>query len=125
MAKRILVIDDDAQILAVAAASLRMVGKWEVVTATSGPDGLSQALAARPDAILLDVMMPGMDGPATLRQLKAEPATAAVPVVMLTAVLGADGRPPVFDRPVAAVIAKPFDIMGLAGEVAAAMGWDL
>ncbi len=125
MVKRILVIDDDAQIRAVASASLSLVGMWDVLSASSGADGVAQAAAAQPDAILLDVMMPGMDGHATLRQLRASPATADIPVIMLTASVGADGQAPVFDQPVTAVLAKPFDIMGLAADVAAALGWDL
>jgi len=125
MTKCVLVIDDDPQIRAVASASLSLVGNWEVLAAASGADGVAQATASGPDAILLDVMMPGMDGPATLRQLQASPATSHIPVIMLTATLGADGGPPVFDLPVAAVIPKPFDIMGLASQVAAALGWDL
>jgi len=125
MTRRILVIDDDAQIRAVASASLSLVGKWDVLTAASGPDGIAQATQQRPDAILLDVMMPGMDGTATLRALRASPATANIPVIMLTATVRADGGPPVFDFPVEAVIPKPFDIMGLADQVAAAMGWDI
>ena len=125
MVKRILVIDDDAQIRGVASASLSMVGGWDVSMASSGPDGIAQATAEQPDAILLDVMMPGVDGRATLRELRSTPATAGIPVIMLTATLGSDGLPPVFDQPVTAVIPKPFDIMGLAEKVAVAMGWDL
>jgi CheY-like chemotaxis protein len=125
MTRRILVIDDDAQIRAVASASLTMVGMWEVVTASSGEEGIAQAAAGQPDAILLDVMMPEMDGHATLRRLRASPATAEIPVIMLTAAVGADGSALVFDQPVAAVLRKPFGIMGLAGDVAAALGWDI
>ena len=123
--KRVLVIDDDAQIRAVASASLSMVGKWDVCTADCGAEGVARAAADQPDAILLDVMMPGMDGPTTLRALRASPTTAGIPVIMLTAVVGADGQAPVFDQPVAGVLGKPFDIMGLAGDVAATLGWNL
>jgi len=125
MTRRILVIDDDAQIRAVASASLSLVGKWDVLTAASGPEGIVQATEHQPDAILLDVMMPGMDGTATLRALRASPGTADIPVIMLTATLGADGGPPEFDDRVEAVIPKPFDIMGLADQVGAAMGWEI
>jgi len=124
MAKRVLVIDDDAQIRAVASASLTMVGQWEVLTACSGAEGVARAQAELPDAILLDVMMPDMDGPATLKAIRGSAATAGIPVIMLTASLGADGGPPVFDLPVSAVIAKPFDIMALAKQVEAALGWE-
>ena len=71
MAHRILVIDDDAQIRAVASSSLSLVGMWDVLTASSGAEGVAQATTGQPDAILLDVMMPGMDGHATLRELRA------------------------------------------------------
>ena len=125
MTRCILVIDDDAQIRALASASLRTGGSWEVLSASSGAEGIARAEADRPDAILLDVMMPGMDGPATLRRLRASPATVDIPVIMVTATTGSDGGPPVFDQTVTAVIPKPFDIMGLARQVAAALGWEL
>ncbi|MGI8810570.1 MAG: hypothetical protein ACR2KK_22515 [Acidimicrobiales bacterium] len=70
-------------------------------------------------------MMPEMDGHATLRGLRESTSTDGIPVIMLTAALGADGCAPSFALPVAGVLAKPFDIMGLAGDVAALMGWDL
>lgn len=124
MAKRILVIDDDSQIRAVAEASLEMVGKWTVLTASSGAEGVALALADVPDAILLDVMMPDMDGPTTPERLRASTTTAAIPVIFLTAAAGPDSGVSMSDLPVTAVIAKPFDIMGLAGQVAAALGWE-
>lgn len=125
MARRVLVIDDDAQIRAVASASLTLVGKWEVMTASSGAEGIERAQADLPDAILLDVMMPGMDGHATLEGLRASPVTAGIPVIMLTAApLGVDGGVLVSGPGAVAAIAKPFDIMGLAGQVAAALGWE-
>lgn len=123
--RRILVIDDDAQIRAIASACLNLVGKWEVLTAASGAEGIAQAAEHRPDAILLDVMMPGMDGTATLRALRAARETAGIPVIMLTATVGVDGGPAAFDDRVEGLIPKPFDIMGLAGRVAAAMRWDI
>jgi len=125
MAKRVLVVDDDPQMRAVASASLSMVGKWEVQTASSGAEGIALAEASPPDAILLDMMMPDMDGATTLRGLRASAATARIPVIMLTAAAGPDGEAAVLDQPVTAVIAKPFDIMGLAGRVAAELGWEL
>src|SRR5438270_3979641 len=102
MAKRILVIDDDAQIRAVASASLTMVGRWEVLTASSGADGIAQAAAEQPDAILLDVMMPDMDGRATLAVLRSDPATAHIHVIMLSASVGPGGAASVLDLPVTA-----------------------
>jgi CheY-like chemotaxis protein len=69
----------------VAKVSLELVGQWEVLTAGCGRDGIDRARAERPDAILLDVMMPDMDGPITLSQLQADPTTRDIPVVFLTA----------------------------------------
>lgn len=122
-ARRILVIDDDDDIREVAQTSLELVGGHEVLTAASGGDGLASARAERPDAILLDVMMPGMDGPATLRRLRAEPATRAIPVVLLTAKVRADDRAFFAGLDVAGVISKPFDPVGLPTQVAATLGW--
>ncbi len=120
----VLVVDDDQQIRELAAASLGLVGGWEVLSAGSGAEGVALAASRQPDAILLDSMMPGMDGRATLATLRAGPATGHIPVVMLTAEAGPGGAAFVPDLPVAAVIAKPFEIMGLADRVAAALGWD-
>ncbi|MFN2521599.1 MAG: response regulator, partial [Candidatus Limnocylindria bacterium] len=111
-------------IRAITSASLKMVADWEVSTASSGAEGIAKAESDLPDAILLDVMMPGMDGPTTLERLRASATTAGIPVIMLTAAVGADGRTPVSGPSATAVIAKPFDIMGLAGQVAGALGWD-
>jgi CheY-like chemotaxis protein len=77
MSHRILIIDDEDDIREVAALSLETVAGWEVMTANSGAQGLARAIEHQPDAILLDVMMPGMDGPTTFRELRKNPATAA------------------------------------------------
>ena len=77
MARKILIIDDEDDIREVAALSLESVAGWDVIVASSGAQGLARAAEQRPDAILLDVMMPGMDGPTTFRELRKNPATAA------------------------------------------------
>ena len=71
MTRRILIIDDEDDIRQVAAMSLETVAGWDVVLANSGKQGIERASAEQPDAILLDVMMPEMDGPTTLLKLKA------------------------------------------------------
>ncbi len=124
MTRRVLVVDDEDHIREVAATSLELVAGWQIVTASSGPEALRLAGAEKPDAILLDVMMPDMDGPTTFRQLRAAPSTAAIPVILLTAKVQAGDRHRFDDLGVAAVISKPFDPMALASEVAAALGWD-
>ncbi len=121
LTRRVLVIDDDAQIRAVVTASLGLAG-WEVLVARGGAEGIALAAAERPDAILLDVMMPDVDGPATLDALHSGPATSSIPVIMLTASAGRT-EAAAFDHPVVGVIPKPFDIMGLPSAIAAALGW--
>ena len=85
MQRRILIIDDDDDIREVAALTLEMVAGWNVVTANSGANGIQRARQENPDAILLDVMMPGMDGLEVCKRLKSDPATRYIPVVMVTA----------------------------------------
>ena len=70
MSHRILIIDDEDDIREVAALSLETGAGWDVAMASSGAQGLVRAAEYRPDAILLDVMMPGMDGPSTFRKLR-------------------------------------------------------
>ena len=79
MQHRILIIDDEDDIREVAALSLETVAGWQVFVANSGSQGLARAIDLQPDAILLDVMMPGMDGPTTFRELRKNPATARIP----------------------------------------------
>ena len=121
-AKRVLLIDDEDDIREVAQLCLEIVGKYDVVTASSGAEGIRRAAANQPDAILLDVMMPGMDGPTTYKGLRANPATSHIPVIMFTA-KALD--PASADRGLEGlnVISKPFDPMQLPGQVARALGW--
>ena len=83
--KRILVIDDEAPIREVVAASLQKLGGWEVVLAASGQEALQQIDITPPDAIVLDVIMPEMDGLTFLKYLRADPVAQSIPVVLLTA----------------------------------------
>jgi CheY-like chemotaxis protein len=123
MSRTILLVDDEDDIREVAQMSLEMTAGWEVHTAPSGADGLRMAAELKPDAILLDVMMPGMDGPATARALKAAPETAGIPVILLTAKVQAADRRRFDDLGVAGILAKPFDPMSLAEEVRGVLGW--
>lgn len=123
-AKRILIIDDAEDIREVAQVSLEVVGGWEVLTASSGIEGVAKAVAQQPDAILLDVMMPDQDGPTTFLQLQANSATQHIPVILLTAKALAGDRRMFADLGVVSVIAKPFEPMSLASQVAKLLGWD-
>ncbi len=121
--RRVLIVDDEEDIRAVAALSLETVAGWTVITATSGADGIRRAAEEQPDAILLDVMMPGMDGPTTFQHLQQNPSTRHIPVLLLTAkVQGADQRR-FAGLGVAAVLSKPFDPLTLADQVSSALGW--
>jgi len=123
LARKILIIDDEDDIREVAALSLETVAGWEVIRASSGAQGVARAAEHRPDAILLDVMMPGMDGPSTFRELRRNSTTSAIPVLLLTAkVQGTDQRR-FADLGVEAVLFKPFDPLTLSRQISSALGW--
>jgi CheY-like chemotaxis protein len=123
MSHRILIIDDEDDIREVAALSLETVAGWEVLTANSGVQGLARAIEQQPDAVLLDVMMPGMDGPTTFRELRKNPATAHIPVVLLTAKVQSSDQRRFADLGVNAILFKPFDPLTLATQISNALGW--
>lgn len=124
MTKRVLIVDDEDDIREVAQLSLEMTAGWAVLAASSGAEGLRLARAERPDAILLDVMMPEMDGPATFERLQADPETRSIPVVLLTAKVQAGDQRRLAELGVAGVLSKPFDPMQLASDVARVLGWE-
>lgn len=123
MTRRVLVVDDDPLLREVAKVALEMVGGWTVLTAESGLEAQEVASIEQPDALLLDVMMPGMDGPSTVLALQEDPATRNIPVVFLTAKMSGQGSEEWAGLPVIGVIPKPFDPMTLSAEVARLLGW--
>lgn len=116
---RVLLVDDEPDICEVAALSLELDAEFEVRTCLSGEAALGDAAAWRPDLILLDVMMPRMDGLATLGALRADPATQQIPVIFVTARAQANELAVSGDPGVLGVIVKPFDPMKLARDVRA------
>ncbi|HEX3470732.1 MAG TPA: response regulator [Silvibacterium sp.] len=123
MQRRILIIDDEDDIRQVAALSLETVAGWDVITASSGAQGIRRARDEKPDAILLDVMMPGMDGPTTFQELQRIPEIAEIPVILLTAkVQGADQKR-FANLGVSAILFKPFDPLTLAQQMSDVLGW--
>lgn len=114
---KVLIIDDEDDIRQIAKFALNKVAEWDVVDSDSAEDGIRLAASERPDAILLDVLMPGMDGPTALAELKKNPATSGIPVVFLTA----RGLPEEINQlkkqGAAGVITKPFDPMTLAEDM--------
>jgi len=114
---RVLLVDDEPDIRRIGELALRRVGGMEVISVASGLEALERVAEVKPDVLLLDVMMPGIDGPTTLERLRARPDTQTLPVVFMTAktlrpeierwmALGAVG-----------VIFKPFDPMALPAEL--------
>jgi CheY-like chemotaxis protein len=119
--RRVLVVDDDELLREVAKASLELVAGWRVSVAASGAEALAKARSEQPDVIVLDVMMPGQDGPTTFAHLRDDERTAAIPVIFLTAKNNTEGW---HGSGLAGVIAKPFDAMRLSAQVSSILGWD-
>jgi CheY-like chemotaxis protein len=124
MTKRILVVDNEEYIQEVAKICLETVANWEVLTAGSGEEGINKAATYQPDAILLDVMMPDMDGIATFEKLKANIKTSDIPVILLTAKIQASDRHRYSELGIKEAIGKPFNPLELANQIATALGWD-
>jgi CheY-like chemotaxis protein len=123
--KRILVVDNEQYIQEVAKICLETVAGWDVITAGSGREGIIQAETYQPDAILLDVMMPDMDGLTTFEKLQANSATKEIPVILLTAKIQATDRRRYAQMGIVTAIAKPFNPLELATQVATVLGWNL
>ncbi|MDZ8238622.1 MAG: response regulator [Nostoc sp. ChiQUE01a] len=123
MNRSILIVDDEEDVQAIAKLGLEMGAGWNVLTACSGREALNVAANFKLDVILLDMMMPDMDGRATLQQLKANPVTQSIPVILLTAKVQDSDRDTFTGLDVAAVFAKPFRPLKLAGQISEALGW--
>jgi CheY-like chemotaxis protein len=123
--RQLLLIDDETDIQTVAKIGLTLNTDWQVMTANSGEAGLEAAIATIPDAILLDVAMPGMDGLATLAALKENTATAHIPIIFLTAKAQASDRRRLHDAGASGVITKPFDPTTLASQIAGFLAWTI
>jgi CheY-like chemotaxis protein len=115
--RHILLIDDEDDIREVAGLSLEITEGWTVTSANGGARGIELAGSCGPDAILLDVMMPGLDGPHTLLALRSQEATRSIPVIFLTAKVQAADRERFMRLGVQGIIAKPFDPMTLGAQI--------
>ncbi|AOY80575.1 response regulator [Moorena producens JHB] len=123
--KCILLIDDEETIQEVVQVGLELETDWEVLTASSGLEGIAMAKTKLPDAILLDVMMPDMDGIATFSKLKANSKTQSIPVIFLTAKTQIAEQHPFKKIGIAGVIIKPFNSITLAIQIAELLEWKL
>jgi CheY-like chemotaxis protein len=115
--EKVLMVDDEPHVRRVAELSLSRVGGWAVTLATSGAEALMAAVESPPDLILLDVMMPGMDGPTTLGALQERTATAAIPVIFMTAKVQEHEIDRYLTLGAAGVVCKPFDPVKLPDQI--------
>jgi DNA-binding response OmpR family regulator len=118
--KRVLIIDDDAGIGQIVQISLKAIAGWEVLIASSGKQGIAIAIDESPDAILLDVMMPGMDGVGTFERMQANPTLRCIPIILLTAKVQQNQFSALA---VAGVITKPFKANDLVNQMRSLLRW--
>ncbi len=121
--KRVLIIDDEESIQTVVQFGIRMAAGWQVLTASSGPQGIQTAQTEQPDVILLDVMMPEMDGIATFKLLQSHPQTEQIPVIFLTAKAQTSEKRQFNDLGVSGVITKPFNSLDLPDQIVKILHW--
>lgn len=115
--KSILYVEDEPDIRAIALMALEAVGGFDVVACASGRDALIAAPGTKPDLLLLDVMMPDLDGPTTLKALREIPATSQTPVIFMTAKVQAAEIAAYKALGALEVIPKPFDPMELSAQI--------
>lgn len=115
--RKVLLVDDEPDIRMIAVMSLEKLAGWETVSVGSGREALARVESDRPDVILLDVMMPDMDGPTTFTKLREIEALADVPVIFLTAKVQKAEVARYLELGASGVIQKPFDPLNLAKEV--------
>ncbi len=108
MSKSILIIDDEEDVKDIAQMGLEMAADWNVITASSGKQGLTLAATTQPEVILLDLMMPEWDGKETLQHLKANQSTSSIPVILMTAKTQSAIATDLAELDLAGVITKPF-----------------
>ncbi len=116
-------VDNEAYIQEVAQICLETIAGWQVLLAGSGLEAINTAEREQPDAILLDVMMPDMDGLTTFSQLQANPVTRSIPVILLTAKVQSADRQKYAALGIKSAISKPFSPMDLAQEIATVLDW--
>jgi CheY-like chemotaxis protein len=123
--KRILIIDDERDIRDVVRVSLEEFAGWQTVVASSGNEGLQIAKTEALDAILLDISLPDMNGFEICNQLQANPQTAMIPVIVLTAKVLPSDQKRFAELNLAGVITKPFDPMRIWRQIAEILGWNV
>lgn len=122
-AKRILFIDDEEDIKILTQFCLESEAGWSMISASSGQEGIEIAEKEQPDAILLDAMMPDLDGIQTIDKLKKNPKTKDIPTIFITAKAQASDRRRFYNAGAKGVINKPFDSLTLASQISGFLGW--
>ncbi len=123
MSRQVLVIDDEASIITIVQVALEVTADWQVLSATSGEEGVAIATTEQPDAIILDVTMPKQDGKAVLKLLQAKAETQDIPVIFLTAQARGTEQTALEALGVAGVITKPFSANTIAAQIKAILHW--
>ncbi|MEM8829857.1 MAG: response regulator [Cyanobacteria bacterium P01_G01_bin.19] len=121
--KRILIIEDEESIQILVKLALEMNSNWEVITASDGKEGIATAATEVPDAILLDVMMPEMDGFTTFENLQANSITESIPVILLTTKFQSTEPKQLQQLGIKGLIPKPFDPVTLENNISQILGW--
>ena len=121
--KRVLIVDDDIGIRRIVELSLNSIAKWDVLSASSGAEGVAIAQTELPDAILLDVMMPGMDGIETFIEMQGNPSTKPIPIILLTAKTKVSEQQQFNNIAIAGVITKPFKAPQLVDQIRSILNW--
>ena len=121
--KRVLIVDDDIGIRRIVELSLNSIAKWDVLSASSGAEGVAIAQTELPDAILLDVMMPGMNGIETFAAMQANPSTKPIPIILLTAKTKISEQQLFNNIAIAGVITKPFKAPQLVDQIRSILNW--
>jgi CheY-like chemotaxis protein len=124
MPKTILIVDDEDDARAIAVLALQLKTDWILLQATSGQQALDIAAAYQPDLILLDMMMPELDGKATLCKLKENPKTQHLPIILVTAKVEPLSQTDISPQQILAVFAKPFRPLELADQIRAVLAWE-
>ena len=123
--KRLLFIDDDEDNRILVKFALEGETDWEVLTATDGAEGITKAETQRPDVILLDFILPGLDGLAVFDILKSNLFTCYIPIIFLTAMVQNKVISQLDNTLAEGIITKPFDVINLDSQIAQICQWDL
>ena len=122
--RKVLIVDDDPFIRKLIATTLEDISGYRLQEAGDGMEAVERAQVSRPEIVFLDIDMPRLNGIEACRRLRSDPATAHIPVILLTAKVQPSDTARFDDLGVQGVLAKPFDPMRLAADVGAALGWE-